>query len=224
MRARRGLILGWVLVGLWAAALLAVTITTDDGDLRPGDRGQDRRAAAAFVAAWERSLESTFLRTATFERRSEATGAVISSEDLVAQRPPRRVHRQLGGVEGRDDQRPIVCGGGVDDETGAPQSCSFGPASLPTYDADVDTTVDALRTQVEGPSPVYAVTDAGDGCYELAQQRAEPRASFGQSARFCFDEETGAPTNSRVEYAGGIVEVLAVTRLVDTVADADLEP
>ena len=45
----------------------------------------------------------------------------------------------------------------------------------------------------------------------------EPRASFGQDARFCFDDETGAPTNSRVEYSGGIVEVLAVTAVTDDV-------
>ena len=215
--------IGWVLVGLWAAALLAVTVTTEDGDLRPGDRGADAEAAAAFVAAWQRSLEATFLRTATFERRSESTGAVITSEDVLAQRPPARRHQQLGGVEGRDGRRPIVCVG-VDDETGAPERCTFGESTLPTYETDVETTIAALRTQVEGPEPVYAVVDLGEGCFELALQRIEPRASFGQAARFCFDEETGAPTNSRVEYAGGIAEVLAVTSVSDEVSDADLQP
>jgi hypothetical protein len=224
MRARRGLILGWVLVGLYAAALLAVTVTTRDGELRPGDRGPSRDDASAFVAAWQRSLEATFLRTATFERRSEATGAVISSEDVLAQRPPQRLHRQLGGVEGRDGRRAIVCGGPLDDETAPSPPCALGPPTLPSYEADVETTIEALRTQVEGPSPVYAVADIGHGCFELAQQRIEPRASFGQDARFCFDGETGAPTNSRVRYAAGIVEVLAVTNVIGEVSDADLEP
>ena len=36
MRARRGLFLGWVLVGLYAAAMVAVTVTTRDGDVQPG--------------------------------------------------------------------------------------------------------------------------------------------------------------------------------------------
>ena len=64
----------------------------------------------------------------------------------------------------------------------------------------------------------------GDGCFELAQLRSEPRAPFGVESRFCFDDATGAPTNNRVRYAGGIVEVLAVTDLTGTVSDADLEP
>jgi hypothetical protein len=55
-------------------------------------------------------------------------------------------------------------------------------------------------------------------------QRVEPRAPFGQEARFCFDEATGAPSNSRVVYEGGIVEVVAVTDIRTDVADADLQP
>ena len=51
------------------------------------------------------------------------------------------------------------------------------------------------------------------GCFDLVQLRVEPRAPFGREARFCFDEATGAPTNSRVAYEGGIVEVVAVTDL-----------
>jgi hypothetical protein len=222
MRARRGLILGWLLVGLYAAALVAVTITTSDGDLRPGDRQADDDATEAFVDAWERSLQATFLRLGTFERRSEVTGAAISSEDVLAQRPPRRLHRQLGGVDGRDDRRSIVCPAPVDGDE-SPR-CVLGEPAGATYDEDVATEVAALRTLIEGPGPVYAVEDAGDGCFELAQLRAEPRAPFGVEARFCFDEASGAPTNSRVRYAGGIVEVVAVTTLGDAVSDADLEP
>ena len=221
MRARRGLLLGWLIVGLYAAALLAVTITTSDGDLQPGDRERDAAAAEAFIDAWERARDATFLRLGTFERRSEVTNAVISSEDVLAQRPPRRLHRQLGGVDGRDDRRTIVCPATVDGES---PRCDFGEAAGPTYDEDVATEVAALHTLVEPPSPVYAVEAAGDGCFELAQLRAEPRAPFGVESRFCFDDATGAPTNSRVLYAGGIVEVLAVTTLTGEVSDADLEP
>ena len=43
-------------------------------------------------------------------------------------------------------------------------------------------------------------------------------------ARFCFDEETGAPTDSRVGYSGGIVEVIAVVSVTNEVDDADLVP
>jgi hypothetical protein len=222
MRARRGLLIGWLLVGLYAAALLLATLTTDDADLDTGARGRDEEAAAAFVVAWKRARQATFVRTGTFERRSEVTDAVISSEDVLAQRPPRRLHRQLGGVEGRDDRRAIVCPATV--PGGERPPCELSPPTGPTYDEDVATEVAALRTLVEGAAPVYAVEDVGDGCFALAQQRAEPRAPFGVEARFCFDEAIGAPTNSRVRYAGGIVEVLAVTELTATVSDADLDP
>jgi hypothetical protein len=222
MRARARLILGWVVVAAYAAALVTATVTTSDGDLRPGDRSRDIDAADAFVAAWERSLQATFVRTATFERRSDVTGAVISSEDVLAQRPPARLHRQMGGLEGRDGKRPVVCVGRSDtEETGT--TCRFGRPTLPSYEDDVAAEVAALRTQVTGATAVYAVERVGDGCFLLAQQRVEPRASFGTDARFCFDGETGARSDSRVEYVGGIVEVVAVVDVSGDVTDADLE-
>jgi len=218
MRARRGLILGWVVVGLYAAAIVVALITTTDGE-RTGDDG----AVASFVEAWERSREATFIRTGTFERRSDVTNAAITSEDVLAQRPPQRIHRQLGGVDGRNDRRVIVCAAQPGDDS-KPAACKLGDAAGATYDEDVAAEVAALRTLVEGPTPVYSVERAGNGCFALDQLRSEPRAPFGVEARFCFDDATGAPTNSRVRYAGGIVEVVAVTDLAGTVDDADLEP
>jgi hypothetical protein len=215
------LLLGWVIVAVWAIALVVATLTTTNGDLRPGDRDRDEDASAAFVEAWERSRLATFLRSGTFERRSEATGAAISSEDVLAQRPPRRLHRQLGGVDGRDDRREIVCPATTSGGTGA---CTFGEPVGDTYEDDVAEEVAALRTVVQGPSPVYAVERAGDDCFERAQLRVEPRAPFGVEAGFCFDAPTGAPTDSRVSYSGGIVEVVVVTELVGEVSDGDLEP
>ena len=221
MRARGGLVLGWLIVAIWVIALLVAALTTSDGDLRPGDRERDADASEEFVDAWERSRQATFLRSGTFERRSAATGAAISSEDVLAQRPPQRLHRQLGGVEGRDDRREIACPATTSGES---SPCTFGAAVGDTYEQDVAEEVAALRTVVQGPSPVYAVERGGDGCFELAQLRVEPRAPFGVDARFCFDATTGAPTDSRVEYAGGIVEVIAVTTVVGEVTDDDLEP
>ncbi len=224
MRARRGLVIGWLVVAAYAAALVAVTVTTPDGDLRPGDRAFDQGAVDELVDAWERSLRATFLRVGTFERRSETTGAVISSEDVLAQRPPGRIHRQLGGVDGRDDRRAILCPSAMEGDDGGQPPCSFSGPTLPPYEEDVEEEVAALRSLLEDPAAVYAVERADDGCFDLAQQRVEPRAPFGVEARFCFDEETGAPTDSRVRYAGGIVEVVAVTRVTGEVTDADLEP
>jgi len=223
MRARRGAVWGWLVVVAYAAALVAVTVTTPDGDLRAGDRGSDASAAEALVEAWERSRTATFLRHATFERRSATTGSVIASEDVLAQRPPRRLHRQLGGIAGRDDRRELLCPAGPDGREPGP--CVHGVASGPTYAADVASEVAGVRSMVEGSTPLYAVAFGPDeGCFELAQQRADPRATFGVDAVLCFDPDTGAPADSRVAYAGGIVEVVAVTSIRPDVTDADLEP
>jgi hypothetical protein len=207
----------------YATALILATITTRDGELRPGDRGDGTAAAEELIEAWERSRTATFVRTATFERRSRSTGAAITSEDFLAQRPPRRLHRQLGGVDGRDDRRSVLCPAPIDGSD--PLPCSFGDPVGPSYAEDVQAEVDGLRSLVTGPDPVYAVAP-GDpaGCFDLVQLRVEPRAPFGIEARLCFDDETGAPIDSRVEYAGGILEVIAVVDVRSEVTEADLQP
>lgn len=215
--------MGWVAVLVYAVALVVASVTTTDGALRPGDRPDDGSAAEALIDSWERSRTATFLRTGTYERRSTVTDAIISSEDVLAQRPPQRLRRQLGGVDGRDDRRLVVCPSAPAGE--APLPCSLGEPTGPSYAEDVAREVDGLRSLVTGASPVYAVATGEDpGCFDLVQLRVEPRAPFGRLATFCFDAATGAPSSSRVEYAGGIVEIVAVTAIEAEVTDADLAP
>jgi hypothetical protein len=215
--------LGWLGVAGYAAALVVAAVTTSDGELRPGDRGGDVAVAEELIEAWERSRTATFVRTGTFERRSRDTGSAITSEDVLAQRPPRRIHRQLGGVAGRDDRRAVLCPAPIAGSDPVP--CTFGEPDGPTYAEDVQGEVDGLRSLVTGPAPVYAVGRGDDaGCFELVQLRVEPRAPFGIRAHLCFDEGTGAPTDSRVEYEGGIIEVIAVTGVRSEVTETDLRP
>lgn len=223
MRARRGVIVGWLVVALYAAALVVVGVTTTDGALRPGDRPDDGAAATDLIDAWERSRTATFVRLGSFERRSDVTGAAIASEDVFAQRPPQRLHRQLGGVDGRDDDRLVVCPARpAGDDASA---CYLGEPGGDTYEEDLAAELAGLHSILEGATPLYAVARADrDGCFDLAQQRSDPRAPFGIEAQFCFDADTGAPTNSRVRYEGGIVEVLAVTEIRSEVTDDDLRP
>jgi hypothetical protein len=220
MRARRGVVVGVVAVALYGIALLWVAATTHDGQLGPGDRS-DGEAASALVTAWQRSREATFVRIGAFERVSEVTGASIRSEDVLAQEPPRRLHRQLGGVEGRNDDRLILCPAG---EPGTPNPrCEVGPPGDQSYAASVASEAAGLRSLVTGEHPVYGVRQDED-CFELAQLRSEPRAPFGIAATLCFDPVTGAPADSTVRYAGGIVERLRVTEIRARVTDADLRP
>ena len=217
------MVIGWLVVAGYAALILVATVTTENADLPPGARADDGTAAEAFIASWERAGNATFVRTGTFERRSEVTGSSISSEDVLAQRPPQRLHRQLGGVSGRDDQRLLLCPSAPAETQ--ENECSLGEPTGPTYEEDLASEVAALGTLFEGPSPVYSVAaSAESGCFDLVQLRVEPRARLGTEATFCFDPATGAPTNSRVAYEGGIVEVVAVTGLRGEVSDEDLEP
>jgi hypothetical protein len=217
------MVLGWVVVAAYAAALVLAVVTTEHGALRPGDRTDDESAAEQLVEAWERSRTATFVRQATFERRSDVTGSAIASEDVLAQRPPRRIHRQLGGVDGRDDRRTVLCPAPPPDTQPAP--CTFGEPGGPTYAESVAREVDALRSMVTGPRALYAVASgATEGCFDLAQLRPDPRALFGIDAQLCFDVATGAPADSRVRYAGGIVEVITVIDIRADVAEDDLLP
>ena len=95
----------------------------------------------------------------------------------------------------------------------------------PTYAEDVADELAGLRSILQGDDPLYAVADGDEeGCFELAQLRSDPRAPFGTEAQFCFDAATGAPSNSRVGYEGGIVEVVTVTEIETVVTDGDLRP
>lgn len=221
MRAHRGTLLGWAVVIAYAALLVVVTVAAlGDADL---DRSADTEPdpAAGFAAAWERSREATFVASGTYERSSEVTGATLSSEDVLVQRPPQRVHHQLGGTEGRDDDRLLVCPAppaGSEER----EPCRLGPPSGVSYAASVTREVEGVRSLTAGDDPLYEVSDAGPGCFDLRLRRVDPRAPFGVAASFCFDDATGAPVSSRVLHEGGIVEVVVATSIRVEVTEADL--
>jgi hypothetical protein len=223
MRARRSLLLGWLVVLAYGVLLTVVAVQAwVQEDL---DRSSPPAAEVVerFIEAWERSRQATFVTTGTYERHNEETGASIASEDVVAQRPPQRLHRQLGGVDGRDDDRLIVCPAppeGEEDE----QPCRLGAPGGPTYAMSVESEVAGLRSLLLGADPLYRVRPRRPGCFALELLRIDPRAPFGVEASFCFDAATGAPTSRRVVHEGGTTEVMVVTAVRSEVTDADLEP
>ncbi len=227
MRARRGQVLGWMVVALYAGLLAAVTIVSIQDGRHPTDGSQavdpSRDAAEPFIQAWERSRQATFVATGTYARRSPTTGASIASEDVLAQRPPRRLHRQLGGVEGRVDDRLVLCPAPPpgDDE---PAPCRLGAPGPRSYAESVANEVAGLRSLLQGRDPLYRVRQTRPGCFHLELLRVDPRAPFGVAASFCFDAATGAPAGSRVRHEGGIVETVAVTAIRTDVSAADLTP
>lgn len=224
MRARRGLVIGWLVVGAYALLLgtVAGLAVLDEPAPRPGPATAEARAEA-FIAAWARSRTATFVTVGVYERRSTVSGASIRSEDVVAQRPPTRVHRQLGGIEGRDDDRAILCPA-LPAGSDAEPHCRLGAPGGPTYSESVRQEVEGLTSLLLGPDPLYRVQLGDPGCFELEQARTDPRAPFGIAATFCFDRSTGAPAGSRVRHEGGVEETVVITTIRSTVTDRDLEP
>jgi hypothetical protein len=222
VRAQRGVVWGWVVVVAYAALLLIVSVdAVGREDLA---RASDPDAAAQrFALAWERSRTATFVAEGTYERRSDVTGARLASEDVLAQRPPDRLHRQLGGVEGRRDDRLLLCPAAPAGDDAVPP-CRLAPAGPRSYDEEVAREVAGVRSLTMGAGRLYAVTETEEGCFALELERADPRAPFGVDASFCFDQATGAPRSSRVAHEGGIVEVVVVAAIRTDVRDADLEP
>lgn len=215
--------MGWLVVLAYALLLLGVGLQAWARDDLDRSALAPDRAAARFIEAWDRSRTATFVTTGTYERHNEESGASIASEDVVAQRPPRRLHRQLGGIDGRDDDRVIVCPAppkGDDRE----EPCRLGPPGGPTYEASLRDELAGLRSVLLGEDPLYTVRPGRAGCFELELRRVDPRAPFGVEASFCFDPATGAPSSRRVVHEGGTTEVLVVTDIRSDVRDSDLEP
>lgn len=227
MHDRQGRLAGVLVIGAYAALLLGAAVAEirrDDLHRTAPSGAPTESVAEELAAAWERSRTGSFVVSGTYERSSPVTGASLASEDVLAQRPPDRLHRQLGGIEGRRDDRLLLCPAAPagDDEV---QPCRLGAPSGRTYAADVAQEVAGIRSLTTGPDPLYDVrAGRDDGCYLLALRRPDPRAPFGIDASFCFDPATGAPVSRRVEHPGGVVEVTAATSIRTEVTDADLEP
>jgi hypothetical protein len=220
VRPQRETIVGAVVVAAYltlAAVVVVAEVTRSPTEL------PERAEAAAdrFVVAWERARTGTFVVEGTVERSSEVTGARLTDAEVLAQRPPRRLLRAFGGVEGRDDDRRVLCPAGAGERT---EPCRTGPPGGPGYEDSVAAEVDALADLVGGDDPVYDVVAHPDGCFDLALRRVEPRAPYGISATFCFDPTTGAPIGRRVAYEGGVEEVFTATEVRAEVTDADLDP
>ncbi|MFN8040998.1 MAG: hypothetical protein U0Q07_17410 [Acidimicrobiales bacterium] len=212
MRAPRPHRLGAVAGVVVGAVVVAALVATGVLSIPRRDEGDPR---AAFLAAYERSRTGTFVVESDFERRMDS-GAVLSSAQLVAQRPPDRVVRQFGGIDGIVDGRSVLC-------TTSPDggfACSAAGGAR-DYQAELRQELDNLRGYVTPPAPIYRVERADAGCFELHQVIVYADPPFGSFARFCFDERTGAliGVERRLDNA---TETLAATSVRSEVTTDDL--
>ncbi len=211
-----------VVVGLVVTGWLATAVEPWGSGPAEVDTGAvtvpSAEAAAAFVDAWERSLTGTYRSVARYERRRDGEVLVVA-EVRTAQRPPLRLVVSGDTVTARDAELETACAVDIDGRF----RCRSAAAT--TTDAqEVADEVALLATYVEGPDVLYRVQRSeGSGCFDLELVREIDSPPYGRSARFCFDDDTGAVLSSEV-HRDTVDDVTVVSELSATVSDADLVP
>jgi len=199
-------------VGAGATTVLAATDSGGTTQKAATSSG----AAAAYINDWKRSELGTWKVTMRWQRIVGTNH--LEDEIRTAQRPPDRLSVALGSVDARQGDRRLACAEAPDGKL----HCRDAGAA-PPFDQPVVAGEAVLRSQLLGPNRLYDVTQTSDHCYDFRLRFSYPVPPFGRQARFCFDEETGAPTLKDIDRAEGrdIQEATAVSRQV---TDADLAP
>jgi hypothetical protein len=204
----------WLPVG---AALLALAVAAVAAIVLPRPPNPSGPTAVdAFLDAWSRSRQGTYVVASTFRRELNG-GRHIDAKTLVAQRPPDRLTAGLGNAEGTVDGKVVRCGSAPDGRFG----CQSTPGA-PDYDQQVASELRDLRTYVTGSPSLYRVTRAGPGCFDLDQSGGYPVLPYGHRATFCFDKDTGAPTLVEI-HRDGSVDTTKATAVRADVSDRDFQ-
>jgi hypothetical protein len=206
-----GAIAGLV-VGVGLAALVVSSLDVGSGS--DSDVVSGEPAAREFVAAWERSKLGTYFVVSDYLRETPA-GELTDSLQL-AQRPPDYIRSQFGNVEARLGDAPVSCYTVPTGEV----SCIQGVAET-TYAEIVEEEVGRFDNYFFNRAvPLYRVQTTGDGCFDLILTQVFLSPPYGESATFCFDEETGAVIFSEIRQIEGTTTTRAV-EVRGEVTDAD---
>lgn len=179
-----------------AALVMLASCTSHGGSSTPSPAAQ-RKNRTAFLAAWKRSLEGTWAVDAVFERRVGTKR--LTSDVHEARRPPDHLRVAGGTAEGRLAGRVVACTTGPD---GTVACRDGGPA--PPYEDEVSKEMATLSGYFAGPDPLYRADEQEGGCFGLVLVRTILAPPYGESARFCFDARTGAPTDVEVRKRGSV--------------------
>lgn len=197
---------------LAAAAAVTVASLVVVALVVTGVVGKDRtvrgeEAVEGLVAAWERYRMGTFAVESEWRRTMVADERTLYSATFLAQRPPDRIQRQHGAVRGQVDGSPIYCGTEPDGD----YRCTPAARPAPDYRTTVDGELEAWRSYVAGPVPLYEITSDGGECFELRLLRVEyADPPYGLAAELCFDEATGALRYLRRELPTAVEEQEAI--------------
>ncbi|MGZ4785123.1 MAG: hypothetical protein ACXV5S_05595 [Acidimicrobiales bacterium] len=171
-------------------------------------------ASAEFLAAYQRSLEGTYVVRADFTRRLDS-GATLRSNALVAQRPPDSIRRQFGGISGTIGGHLVTCS----TEDGGGFHCSPS-ADAPPYEETVQQSVQTMTSYFTETPALYRAVRYGADCFELIQNRPSAVLPYGSQARFCFDEATGA-VKELIERLEGAIDTFEATDIRGSVTAGD---
>jgi len=207
-------VLGGVVVGGLAIAALSASGLLDDQAEEPRD---GPAAAAQLLQAFAASRNGTYVAEGEFLRRTDA-GGELRSAVMVVQRPPTRVVVQFDGVDADVGGEPVRCG---PDGAGA-VLCTPADEAEQDHDDAVQAEIDTLLGYLVGDPPLYEVTVDDEGCFRLELGLQHPLPPYGQRARFCFDDATGAMTEIVIEREGS-VDRTEMTTVRGEVTDEDLE-
>lgn len=172
-----------------------------------------------FVAAWQRSLSSTYRAEGRF-RRTVAGERLIDDPLVIVQRRPDRITLGFGSWDGVVGGRAVHCE--REGQTGPFVDCYVGePADQVALDR---AEMDEVRALVLGPQRRYDVVTASgsEGCYEVVGRPPLPLAArFGDRAEVCFDPATGARRRVRIE-RGNATDLIVLREITTEVGAADL--
>ncbi len=218
-----------VLVGIAIGTALCLVTDDDAGADRPGsasitvdpavaDAADQARLVDEFLDAWFRYRTADLVVEWSFVRE-RPDGEQLESIATLVQRPPDRLYGLLGSVSG------VVGGQLVNCDAAAPQSDDAQCVATEAVTAYEDRIRAEQRTRsiyFIGSPPLYHLADGGPGCYDVVAAVSADFFPWGTSARFCFDAETGALSESVMDH-GNLVETLVATTIRDTVTDDDFE-
>lgn len=203
--------------------LVALALSgTASGWCALGRRADERRepardAGAEFVAAWQRSLSSTYRAEGRF-RRTVAGEQLIDDPLVIVQRRPDRITLGFGSWDGVVGGRAVHCE--REGRTGPFVNCYTGePADQVALDR---AEMEEIRSLVLGPQRRYDVgTSSSEGCYQVVGRPPVPLATrFGDRAEVCFDPSTGARRRVRVERADA-VDITILSEITDDVGASE---
>jgi hypothetical protein len=159
----------------------------------------------AFLAAWRRYREATYRAELVFVRVAP-DGRELRSTSTYTQQPPRRAIRSADALQLDAGPESLTCS-----TVNGAFVCAPGPAI--DYAGSVDEELRVWRTALDGESPWYRITRPVEQCYELTLTRVLVDAPYGDTARFCFDADTGALAKRQIvrTSATDTEEALSVT-------------